>query len=97
MPSPLLCEIDDLLRPDHPHLQPDNRCLFLREYLAGVGFQGGETNSLILNLKKSPDRRGQPEWRYREKAIARVVAEPWIDRSADIDENCPRAPFRSSV
>lgn len=75
MPSPLLVEIDAWLRPDHPHLRPDDRCLFLREYLAGAGFQGGETNSLILNLKKSPDRRGRPEWRYKEQAIAQVAAE----------------------
>ena len=54
MPSPLLCEIDDLLRLDHPQLQPDDRCLFLREYLAGVGFQGGETNSLSLEPQEVP-------------------------------------------
>lgn len=76
MPSPrLLTEIDELLRPDHPHLRRGDRCFFLREYLPREGFAGGETNSLILNLKKSPERRGLPEWRYKERAIAHVASE----------------------
>jgi hypothetical protein len=76
MRSPrLLTEVDDLLRPDHPHLRRGDRCFFLREYVPREGFQGGETNSLILNLKKSPDRRGLPEWPYKERAIKQVAAE----------------------
>jgi predicted amidophosphoribosyltransferase len=34
-----------------------------------------QRSSLILNLKKSPDRRGRPEWRFKEQAIAQVAAE----------------------
>lgn len=74
MPWSLL-EVDDLIRCDHWHLRRDDRCFFLREYIPRAGFAGGDTNSLILNLKKSPDRRGRPEWRHKSEAIARAVRE----------------------
>ena len=31
------------------------------------------TNSLILNFKKPPDRRGKPEWQHKERAIQRAA------------------------
>jgi hypothetical protein len=67
--------IDDLLRPLYPHLTAADQCYFLREYTAGRGYAGSETNHLILNLKKPPDRRGRPEWRYKERAIDQVARE----------------------
>lgn len=67
--------IDDLLRPLYPHLTAADQCYFLREYTAGRGYAGSETNHLILNLKKPPDRRGKPEWRYKERAIEQVARE----------------------
>ena len=65
--------IDDLLRPLYPHLTAADQCYFLREYTAGRGYAGSETNHLIL--KKPPDRRGKPEWRYKERAIEQVARE----------------------
>jgi hypothetical protein len=67
--------IDDLLRPLYPHLTAADHCYFLREYTAGRGYAGSETNHLILNLKKPSDRRGKPEWRYKERAIEQVARE----------------------
>jgi hypothetical protein len=67
--------IDELLRPLYPHLTAADQCYFLREYTAGRGYAGSETNHLILNLKKPPDRRGKPEWRYKERAIKQVARE----------------------
>jgi hypothetical protein len=67
--------IDDLLRPLYPHLTTADQCYFLREYTAGRGYAGSETNHLILNLKKPPNRRGRPEWRYKERAIEQVARE----------------------
>jgi hypothetical protein len=67
--------IDDLLRPLYPYLTAADQCYFLREYTAGRGYAGSETNHLILNLKKPPDRRGKPEWRYKERAIEQVARE----------------------
>jgi len=64
-----LTEIDDLSRPDHSWLSPTDRCLFLGEYTARKGFSFSATNHLILNFKKSADRRGRAEWQYKERAI----------------------------
>lgn len=71
----MFTEIDDLLRPLYAHLTARDQCYFLRVYTSGRGFAHGETNDLILNLKKAPDRRGRPEWRYKEAAIAQVARE----------------------
>lgn len=67
--------IDDLLRPLHAHLADRDQCYFLREYTSGRGYAHSETNRLIHNLKKPPDRRGRPEWRYKELAIQQVARE----------------------
>lgn len=68
-----LTEIDQLTRPDHHYLEASDNCYFLGEYTARKGYAYSDTNSLILNLKKSPDRRGRSEWQYKERAI-RVAA-----------------------
>lgn len=52
-----------------------DQCYFLREYTSGRGYAHSETNRLIHNLKKPPDRRGRPEWRYKELAIQQVARE----------------------
>lgn len=64
-----LTEIDELTRPDHHWLTPDDKCFFIGEYTARKGFSFSETNSVILNFKKSLDRRGKAEWPYKQKAI----------------------------
>ena len=65
--------IDDLTRPDHSYLTPDDHCAFIGEYTARAGFSFSETNDLINNLKKSVDRRHLPDWRYKEQAILKVA------------------------
>jgi hypothetical protein len=42
---------------------------------AGAGYEHGETNNLISNLKKKVDRRGRPEWVHKERAIQRAGQE----------------------
>jgi hypothetical protein len=64
-----LTEIDDLTRADHWYLTEDDVCYFLGEYTAREGFAYSATNHLILNFKKGMDRRGRPEWRYKERNI----------------------------
>jgi len=64
-----LTKIDDLTRGDHHYLEPNDLCYYLGEYTARGGFAVSETNHLIINLKKPMDRRGRPEWRYKEQAI----------------------------
>jgi len=67
-----LTEIDDLTRPDHYHLNAGDTCLFLGEYTARKGFTFSATNQIVLNFKKSIDRRGRPEWQHKERAIREV-------------------------
>ena len=68
-----LSEIDDLSRPEHRFLEPGDRCFFLWEYVPNLGYKFSEANNLILNFKKSPDRKGRPEWRYKERAIEEIA------------------------
>ena len=69
-----LTEVDDLTRPDHSHLTEDDHCYFIGEYTARQGFAYSATNNLILNFKKTLDRRGRPEWRYKEHALRTAAA-----------------------
>ena len=67
-------EVDELTRPDHFWLTVEDRCYFLGEYTARRGYAYSPTNNLILNFKKTPDRRGKPEWRYKNSAIHQAAA-----------------------
>jgi predicted amidophosphoribosyltransferase len=70
-----LTKIDDLTRPDHSYLTPDDDCYFIGEYTARRGFAFSSTNNLILNFKKSMDRRNRPaEWPYKGRAIEQAAA-----------------------
>ena len=68
-----LTEIDALTRPDHAYLSPEDRCVYFGEYSARAGYAAGPTNQLIHNFKKSVDRRGRPEWRYKERSITEAA------------------------
>ncbi len=67
-----LYKIDDVTLPDHHFLTGEDYCYFLLNYKPNAGFSGGATNSLILNFKKSLDKKGFPEYRYKEAAIRQV-------------------------
>lgn len=64
-----LSKIDELTRPDHTFLAPDDECYYLGDYTARRGFAFSEMNNLINNLRKPMNRRALPEWRYKESAI----------------------------
>lgn len=66
-------EVDALALPDHYYLDGDDTCYYAGEYTAGEGHAYSDTNQLILNLKKSVDRRGRPEWQYKERAITQAA------------------------
>ena len=66
-------KIDGLTRPDHYWLVEDDRCFFLGEYTARHGYAYSPTNNLILNFKKTLDRRDRPEWRYKGAAIQQTA------------------------
>jgi hypothetical protein len=69
-----LTKIDELARPDHYYLTPADDCYFLGEYTARKGFAFSATNQLILNFKKSMDKRGTAQWRYKDRAIGEAAA-----------------------
>ena len=69
-----LTKVDDLIRPDHWHLTGADACYFIGEYTAYRGYAHSDTNRLIFNFKKTMDRRGRPEWRYKEQAIQTAAA-----------------------
>lgn len=46
---------------------------FFGEYTARKGFGFSETNQLIHNLKKSVEKRGSYEYRYKGKAINKIA------------------------
>ncbi|MCY4614546.1 MAG: hypothetical protein OXB94_13135 [Nitrospira sp.] len=69
-----LIEIDDLTRPDHPNITPDDRCFFLHDYTSGQGYSYSATNNLILNFKKEPDKKGTSQWKYKLRAIREIAS-----------------------
>ena len=71
-----LTEIDQLTRLDHYYRDPDDECYSLGEYTARQGYAYSDTSDLILNLKKTPDRRGRPEWRHKERTIIVAAKAP---------------------
>ena len=66
-------KVDELTRPDHWYLTVDDKCFFIGEYTARRGYAYSQTNQLILNFKKTMDRRNRPEWKYKDQAIQRVA------------------------
>lgn len=69
-----LLKIDDLVRGDHYHLTSEDNCFYWGEYTARKGYTFSATNDLIINFKKSPTKRGRPEWSYKERAIGQAAA-----------------------
>ena len=61
--------IDELQRQDHSYLTAEDACYYLGEYTARAGYGYSLSNNLISNFKKSVERRGRPEWYYKEQAI----------------------------
>jgi hypothetical protein len=83
-----LTQIDDLTRPDPYYLSADDICYFLGECTAREGYAFSATNNLIINFTKSVDKRGRPEWRYKEKAITQAakalhnaIIGSWFDKA----------------
>lgn len=64
-----LTKIDDLTRKDHHYLRESDECYYLGEYTSREDYRYSKTNQLIHNFKKSMDRRGRPEWHYKDLAI----------------------------
>lgn len=72
MPNRVL-KVDALALPDHHYLDEHDICYYAGEYTAGAGHAYSETNQLILNFKKTLDKRGTPQWPYKERAIQQAA------------------------
>jgi hypothetical protein len=95
----MLTKIDELILPDHWHLDSQDQCYFIGEYTAGRGFSFSATNQLIYNLKKSMDRRGLPEWVWKTRAIQNAAASPRQSLNAEFLQRTtfvPVPPSRAS-
>jgi len=68
-----LTQIDELIRGQHYYLEVGDLCYFFGEYTARQRAAFSETNQLIMNLKKGNERRGMPDYHYKEAAINRVA------------------------
>lgn len=68
-----LLRIDELIIGEYTYINPFDECYYLLEYTAGAGFLHSTTNQLIINFKKPVDRRGKPEYRYKEQAIDQIA------------------------
>jgi hypothetical protein len=68
--------IDETNRDVHYFLKEGDRCLFFGEYFAEKGWEGGETNQLIHNLKIEPTVAIKNPHRgaHKERAIRTVAA-----------------------
>lgn len=79
----MLQKLDELHLPHHCYLTSEDLVFFLREYTPRAGYAYSETNQLIHNFKKTMDRRGKPEWYYKERAIEKITTE--IGTSVKVD------------
>lgn len=68
-------KIDDLTRDQHVYLGKEDICYYLGEYTPRAGYAHSETNNIVQNFKKPVDRRGNPEWRYKEQSIQKIAHE----------------------
>ncbi|MGH9543645.1 MAG: hypothetical protein ACRD23_00350 [Terriglobales bacterium] len=96
--APRLQKIDEHTRPDHSYLDEGDECYYVSEYTPRQGFHYSETNDLIINLKKPVDRRGRPEYEWKEWAIRRsgdllrsVLSADWIPSAMLLPIPCSKA------
>lgn len=79
-----LWKLLDAAQQPSQYINASDEVYYAREYIPRGGHSASEANSLIYNLKKTPDRKGKPEWRYKEDAIrqfAREIAMLLVDDS----------------
>lgn len=84
-----LSKIDELTRPDHTFIEPEDECYYIGDYYAGRGFSFSTINNLINNLRKPMDRRNRPdEWRHKQSAtvtcgnmLREAINEEWLSEA----------------
>lgn len=66
-------KIDILSRSDHSQLSPSDECYFFYSYTSHKSYTFSEDNSLISNLKKKMNVKGQSSWKYKLEAIEKCA------------------------
>src|ERR1700733_12627285 len=94
-----LQKIDELTRPDHYYLDEGDECYYVLEYAARQKPPYDSTSDLIFNLKKPPDRKGRPEYYYKERDILRagdlmrsVLNPEWLKTVTIVPIPCSKIP-----
>ena len=78
---------------EHHYITDADYCLCKREYVSGYGYQGGPTNKLVLNFKKTPDRKNNPsEWQCRIRAVETFAREAEILFPLDLNISVTAIP-----
>lgn len=92
-----LQKIDESNRADHYFLDDQDDCYYVLEYTPRQGPHHSSTNDLIINLKKPVDRRGRPEYRYKEWAIRQagtilrsVLSEEYVTSTTWVPVPCSK-------
>ena len=67
-----LLAIDGLTRAEHSFLTEDDECYYFMEYTSYAGPHHSSANSMIQNFKKPVDRKGKPEYKFKEQAILSI-------------------------
>ena len=68
-----LRQIGDIERPDHIYLEAKlGSCYYFGDYTARGGWAHSTTNGIITNIKKHPEMKSAPQWKYKLKAISRI-------------------------
>ncbi|MFN0081372.1 MAG: hypothetical protein ACKVOM_02550 [Ferruginibacter sp.] len=65
-----LLKIDALLRSEHPYLTAQDDCSYFMEYFPKIR---DDVNSIIMNFKKTVDRIGKSDYRYKGITIQRIA------------------------
>jgi hypothetical protein len=82
-----LVKVDELTSSDHTYISVGDNCYYFMEYTARGGFSASEANQLIYNFKKSPEKKGTPEWKHKERAIAGIaeILKRFIVQKTDLE------------
>jgi predicted amidophosphoribosyltransferase len=90
--------IDETTRAAHCYLTEQDECLHLREYFARQGYQGGDSNQLIFNLKIKPTVAAANAARrhYKERAIQQCAADLRASVPRDAAEQVTWVPIPPS-
>jgi predicted amidophosphoribosyltransferase len=67
-----LQKIDELYLGNHQYLTEDDECFYFLNYVP-IWVKKNSVNSLIMNFKKTMDKKDKAEWKYKGSAIEKIA------------------------